>query len=113
MKQLDLATFIAVLHEMLGLALWPLVVLAVLATLAFVVVLMRDRGLRARRLLWSEAAGLAGGLGSLAVLLLVTDSQLADIGGPIDWFLVAAVVVVGAIGTTIAAYTLLGLARRA
>ncbi len=113
MKQLDAATFIAVLHEMLGLALWPLIVLAALATLAFAVVLVRDRGLRARRLLWSEAAGLGGGLAALFVLLLVTDSHLVDVGGPIDWLLVAAVVLVGAIGTTIAAYTLLGLARRA
>ena len=113
MKQLDAGTFIAVLHEMLGLALWPLLVLAALATLAFAVVLVRDRGLRARRLLWSEAAGLVGGVATIFVLLTVTDSHLVDIGGPIDWLLVAAVVLVGAIGTTIAAYTLLGLARRA
>jgi hypothetical protein len=113
MKQLDIATFVAVMQEMLGLAFWPLVVLAAAATAAFIVVLVLDRGVRARRLLWSEAAGLVGGIASMGVLLGVTGSHLADIGGPIDWLLVAAVVVVGAIGTTIAAYTVLGLARRA
>ena len=113
MKQIDLATILAVMQEMLGLALWPLLVLAAAVTLGFVGVVVRDRGLRPARLVWAEAIGLLGGVAALGVLLLVTDSQIGDIGGPIDWIMVAAVVLAGAAGTAIAAYAALGLLRRA
>lgn len=113
MKQLDLATIAAVMQEMLGLALWPLLALAAAVPLGVLAVLLRDRGLRPARLIWAQAIGLPGGVAALLLLLWVTDSQIGDIGGPIDWFVVAGVVLAGAIGTALAAYAALGLLRRA
>ena len=112
MKDLDLATLLAVFQEMLGFALWPLIALAVLVTLVFAVVLLRDRGIRARRLVWSEAAGVVGGVVAVLVMQAITNSGFGDIGGPIDWIVVAGIFLAGAVGTTMAAYAVLGLTRR-
>ncbi|MCC7427292.1 MAG: DUF5368 family protein [Alphaproteobacteria bacterium] len=111
MKEIDLATILAVFEEMLGPMLWVLVALALLATIAFVFVLVRDRGLRPRRLVWAEAAGVAGGIAAVLFMQFVTSSSFADIGGPIDWVLVAAIFAAGAIGTMVGIYALLGLGR--
>ncbi len=112
MKDLDFATLLAVFQEMLGPVLWELVAAAAAATLLFAWVLVRDRGLRARRLVWAELAGLAGGIAAVLFMLGVTQSRLADIGGPIDWVLVAAIFLVGGIGTIVAAYGIIGALRR-
>jgi drug/metabolite transporter (DMT)-like permease len=112
MKDLDLGTFLAVFQEMLGPLLWVLLAVAVLATLAFVLVLLRDQGLRPRRLVWSEVAGLVGGVGAVLFMQAVTHSGFADIGGPADWVLVALIFVLGAAGATVLTYAALGLARR-
>lgn len=116
MKELDVATFVAVFQEMLGGTLWALVALAALATLAFLWVLLRDRGVVARRLVWAEALGLVGGVAAVVVMFLVTNSGLRDLGGPVDWLLVVGIFAGGVIATTVGAYALLGLfapARRA
>jgi hypothetical protein len=42
----------------------------------------------------------------------VTDSGLSDIGGPIDWVLVAVIWTVGAIGSAILAYAAMGFMGR-
>jgi hypothetical protein len=112
MKELDIATFWAVFQEMLGPMLWVLVALAVTATVAFVVVLLRDHGLRARRLVWAEAAGVLGGVAAVLFMQAVTHSTFEDIGGPIDWVLVAGIFVAGAGGTMLGVYALLGVMRR-
>ncbi len=112
MKEIDVATLLAVFQEMLGPLLWVLIALAAAATVLFVWVLLRERGLRPRRLVWAELAGLAGGIAAVAFMLSVTQSQLADIGGPIDWVLVAAIFLAGGIGTVVAAYGVLGALRR-
>lgn len=112
MKEIDVATLLAVFQEMLGPLLWVLLALAAAATVLFVWVLLRERGLRPRRLVWAELAGLAGGIAAVAFMLSVTQSQLDDIGGPIDWVLVAAIFLAGGIGTVVAAYGILGALRR-
>ncbi|MBR0681408.1 DUF5368 domain-containing protein [Roseomonas eburnea] len=109
MKELDIGTFVAVLQEMMGPLLWVILVAAALATLGFVYVLVRDRGLVARRLVWSEALGVIGGVGGVLLMHEITHSDFADIGGPIDWVVVAAIFVLGAVGTVVGAYTVLGL----
>jgi hypothetical protein len=111
MKSVDLATILAVFQEMLGWTLWPLLALAALVTLAFAYVLLRDRGLRPRRLVWSEAAGVLGGIAAVLVMQAVTSSGFADIGGPIDWIVVAGIFLAGLIGATMAAYAALGLGK--
>lgn len=109
MKQLDIATLLAVFQEMLGPWLWVGLAAAAVATLAFLFVLVRDRGLVAARLVWAEAAGVAGGAAAVLIMFAVTHSGFSDIGGPIDWVLVAVIFVAGAVGTIVGAYALLGL----
>lgn len=109
MKDLDIATLLAVFQEMLGWTLWPLIALAVLATLAFLFVLLRDRGVVPGRLVWAEALGVAGGVAAVMVMFAVTNSGLGDLGGPVDWLLVVGIFAMGLIGTAIGAYALFGL----
>lgn len=112
MKTLDLSVFISVLSEMLGPLLWILVAVAALGTAALVAVLIRDRGVSSARLVRSELCGLVGGFAAVGFMQAVTHSGLGDIGGPIDWILVALIWLAGAIGATILCYALLGLLQR-
>lgn len=112
MKDLDISVFIAVFQEMLGPALWLLVAIAVLGVLAFLFLLVRDRGLFSRRLIGAEVLGVFGGVLALIIMWLVTDSSLFDVGGPIDWVLVAVIWTVGAIGSAILAYVALSYLNR-
>ncbi|MCU0985348.1 MAG: DUF5368 domain-containing protein [Acetobacteraceae bacterium] len=113
MKELDIGTLIAVFHEMLGPWLYVAAAAAVIATLAFLWVLVRDRGIVSGRLIWSEVLGIAGGVAAVLVMHAVTNSGFRDIGGPIDWVLTALIFLAGAVGTVVGAYALMGLLRRA
>lgn len=109
MKDLDPAVFIAVLQEILGLFFRPLVAFVVIVAAAFLYVRVRDRGVVSARFLWSEVVGLLGGVVAIWFTFFITSSNLADIGGPIDWVLLIVLFVLGAIGGTIATYVVLGL----
>jgi hypothetical protein len=109
MKDLDLATLVAVFQEMLGWTLWAVVAASVAATLAFAYVLLRDRGVVPARMVRAELAGLLGGVGAVTAMFLVTNSSPRDMGGPIDWLLAVGIFVAGLVGATIGAYALLGL----
>jgi 4-amino-4-deoxy-L-arabinose transferase-like glycosyltransferase len=109
MKELDLWVFVAVFEEMLGPWLWVTLGVAALAVIGLVYVLLRDRGLHARRLLWSQVAGVFGGVAAVLVMQRVTHSGFNDIGGPIDWVLGIAIFAAGAVGTLMASYALLGI----
>jgi carbon starvation protein CstA len=109
MKDLDLATLIAVFQEMLGWTLWPIIALALLASVAFLWVVLRDRSLLSRRLVWAEICGLGGGIAAVLIMQRVTHSGFADLGGPIDWLLVFGIFVFGAIGAALGFYALFGL----
>ncbi|WP_291295205.1 DUF5368 domain-containing protein [Elioraea sp.] len=113
MKELDIGTFVAVFQEMLGPWLWVIAALAVAATVLLAVVLLRDRGVVSRRLLWAEGAGLVGGVAAVLVMQAVTNSGFRDIGGPIDWVLIALIFAAGAVGATMGVYGLMGMLRRA
>lgn len=113
MKELDLATLVAVFEEMLGWTLWPIVAACVLATLAFLYVVVRDRGIVAGRMLRAELLGVLGGVAAVAVMFVVTSSSPADLGGPIDWLLVVGIFAGGLIGAAIASYAAMGLFARA
>ena len=57
MQELTFTTLIAVLQEMFGSGLfWTLVVVAVLVTLAYLYVLLRDRAVSWRKFLWAQVA---------------------------------------------------------
>lgn len=109
MKELDVGTFVAVFHEMLGPWLWVIAALAVVATLLLAIVLVRDRGIVSRRLVWAEVAGLGGGVAAVLVMQGVTHSGFSDIGGPVDWVLIALIFAAGAAGATIGVYGVMGL----
>lgn len=108
MQQLDPMTFLAVFQEMLGF--WFHVILAVvlLTTLLFVRAVLREHGLSARRLVWSQVLGLAGGIGALLFMWAVTHSSWRDIGGPVDLLLVAGIYLAGWAGSTMLFYAVTG-----
>ena len=116
MKELDPLILLAVFQEMLGAWLWPLIAVAMLGMLAFVLLLVRDRGLRARRLVGAQALALPGGALALWIMASVSSSGFTDAAGPADWILITLVFMLGAVGASIVAYTLagwLGLGARA
>lgn len=111
MKEFDPLILIAVFSEMLGPLLWVLVAIVVVGTLAFLGLLVRERKLFSRRLMWSQLAGLFGGVMSLVIMARVSASGYSDAVGPADWILLFVVFTVGAIGTTVIAYTITGWTR--
>jgi Family of unknown function (DUF5368) len=108
MKEMDPLVFLAVFQEMLGPLLWVLIFLAVAATLAFLILLVREKGIVAKRLVRAELFGLLGGVLALVLMARVSSSGFTDAGGPADWFLIALVFGAGLIGTVILVYALLG-----
>ncbi len=109
MQNFDPAMFVAVLYEMLGPLLWLIVAGSIAATAVFVWLLIRDRGLVSRRFVASELAGVAGGFAAVLFMQIITHSRITDVGGPVDWLLVALIWLIGAGGTTVLVYDLWGL----
>jgi hypothetical protein len=112
MKELDLSVFLAVFEEMFGIWLWIGLGGVVVAIVALIVVLVRDHGIRPRRLVWAEVVAVAGGVAAVLIMQQVTHSGFRDIGGPIDWVVGIAIFGAGAVGTLVAVYAALGLTRR-
>ena len=108
MKELDPFILLAVFQEMLGPLLWFLLAVVVLGLVAFVALLVREKGLVSRRLVRSEALGIVGGALALVLMAKVSSSGFTDAGGPADWFLIALVFGAGLLGSTILIYTLTG-----
>lgn len=108
MRELDPFVLFAVVQEMLGAWLWLLLALIALGTVAFIALLVRERRLISRRLMWSQAGGVAGGILALALMVEVSSSGYTDVGGPADWFLVALVFCLGLIGSAVVFYTISG-----
>ena len=108
MKELDPFILLAVFQEMLGPLLWILLAVVVLGLVAFVALLVREKGLVSRRLVRSEALGIVGGALALVLMAKVSSSGFTDAGGPADWFLIALVFGAGLLGSTILIYTLTG-----
>jgi len=104
MKELDPFVVLAVFQEMLGALLWPLLVIILVGTAAFVTLLIRERRLVARRLVWAQALGVPGGVLALVLMAWVSSSGFTDAGGPADWVLIALVFGVGLVGSTILFY---------
>jgi len=109
MKDFDIGTLVAVLRELLGPWLWVSLGVAAVAAVAFLYVVVRDRGVVPSRLVWSEVVAIGGVVAAVLITQRVTHSGFSDLGGPIDWVLLAALFIAGAIGTLIAAYAAFGL----
>ncbi|MFJ5483707.1 DUF5368 domain-containing protein [Pectobacterium actinidiae] len=108
MKELDPLIVLAVFEEMLGPQLWLLMAVIVLGTLAFLVLLIRERGVASRRLVRSQALGVVGGALALVLMAQVSSSGFTDAGGPVDWLLIALVFGLGLAGSAILFYTATG-----
>jgi drug/metabolite transporter (DMT)-like permease len=112
MQDLTPETLIAVLEEIFGRGLfWGLVAAAVLVTVAYVYVLVRDRAISWRKFLLAQLAMPFGAIAAVWFVLFMTDSQLRDMGGPVDVIVLLAIAVVGAAGTAILVYTVQSLVR--
>ena len=108
MKELDPLILLSVFQEMLGALLWPLVAIMVLGTLAFMLLLVRERKIVSRRFVRSHALGLIGGVFALMLMANVSSSGFTDAGGPADWLLIALVFGLGLVGAAIVFYTIAG-----
>lgn len=109
MKEMDPLVFWYVFQEMLGAPLlWLLIILIVGGTLAFGLLLFKERTIVSRRLVRAQAIGLLGGVVALVLMAKVSSSGFTDAGGPADWFLIALVFGLGAVGSTVLGYTVAG-----
>lgn len=107
MQELTLSTLIAVFEEVFGRGLfWAMVAAAALITLAYLYVLIRDRAVSWRKFLLAQLAMPVGAVAAVVFVMAVTDSGLADIGGPIDVVMLLAVAALGAVGMAVLVYTL-------
>lgn len=114
MKELTPGMMIAVFEEIFGPFLfWAMVAIAVLITLAYLYVLIRDRSMHMRKFLFAQLSMPLGAVAAVWFVQAVTHSNYADLGGPIDAIIYLAVALVGAIGTAILVYTLQSLFRGA
>lgn len=112
MKNLDPIIMFYVFQEMLGTPLLVLLMaIIIVGTLAFVGLLVRERGIVATRMMRSQLLGVLGGVLALALMARVSSSGFTDAGGPADWFLIALVFGCGLIGTTAITYGALGWLR--
>ncbi|NYS23360.1 DUF5368 domain-containing protein [Rhodobacteraceae bacterium 2376] len=112
MEEFSLLTMIAVFEEMFGIALfWIMVSVAVVITAAWVFVLVRDRSLSFRKYLVAQLSMPFGAVAAVWFVLWITNSGLADIGGPIDWLVLLGVAALGAVGLGILVYVVQSLMR--
>lgn len=108
MNDLDPLVLLAVFQEMLGPLLWVLLAVVLVGLAAFVVLLVREKRIVSRRLVWSQALGVVGGALSLVLMAKVSSSGFTDAGGPADWLLIAMVFGAGLVGATLLVYTAAG-----
>lgn len=107
MKELTLGTLIAVFEEVFGRGLfWAMVIVAVLVTLAYLYVLIRDRSVSWRKFLLAQLSMPVGAVAAVLFVQAVTQSGFSDLGGPVDVIVLLGVAVVGAVGMAILVYTL-------
>ncbi len=113
MEEFSLMTLIAVFEEMFGRALWwVLVAVAAVITLAWLYVLIRDRAVSWRKFLLAQLSMPVGAVLAVIFVLWVTNSSLADIGGPIDVIVLLGVAVLGAVGLSILVYVAQSLLKK-
>lgn len=107
MKELTLETLVAVFEEIFGYGLfWAMVAAAVLITVGYLYVLIRDRHVSMRKFLLAQLSMPIGAIAAVLFVQAMTDSHFRDLGGPIDWIVLLAVALVGAIGFAILVYTI-------
>jgi len=112
MNELTPETLIAVLEEIFGRGLfWAIIVAAFVVTLAYVFVLIRDRAVSWRKFLWAQLAMPFGAIAAVWFVLFMTDSELRDMGGPVDVIVLLGIAMIGAVGIAVLFYTIQSLVR--
>jgi len=97
---------IAVFEEIFGRGLfWAMVIAAVLVTITFLFVLVRDRSVSWRKFLLAQLAMPVGAIAAVVFVQAITESDFSDIGGPIDVIVLLGIAVLGALGMAIFVYT--------
>lgn len=106
MKELTLGTLIAVFEEIFGRGLfWAMVVAAVIVTLAYVYVLIRDRHISWRKFLLAQLSMPFGAVAAVWFVLAMTHSHLRNMGGAIDVIVLLMIAAGGAVGAAVLVYT--------
>lgn len=106
MKDLTFQTLIAVFEEIFGRGLfWTMVAVAVLITLTYLYVLIRDRSVSWKKFLLAQLSMPFGAVAAIWFVMAMTHSRLGDIGGPVDVIVLLAVAAAGAVGMAILVYT--------
>lgn len=106
MKELTFGTLIAVFEEIFGRGLfWAMVAAAVLVTLGYIYVLVRDRSVSWRKFLLAQLSMPFGAVAAVLFVQAMTNSHLRDIGGPVDLIVLLGVAGIGAVGAAILVYT--------
>jgi len=112
MEQLTLETMIAVFEEIFGRTLfWAMVAAAVVVTLLYIFVLIRDRAMSMRKFLVAQLSMPVGAIAAVVFVQRMTNSNLRDIGGPVDVVVLLGVAAMGAVGAAILVYTAQSLFR--
>ena len=106
MKDLTFGTMIAVFEEIFGRWLfWGMVAAAIVVTVAYLYVLIRDRRISWRKFLLAQLSMPIGAVLAVWFVMRVTHSRLTDLGGPIDVIVFLAIAAAGAVGAAILVYT--------
>ncbi|KQI71496.1 hypothetical protein AN191_12845 [Loktanella sp. 5RATIMAR09] len=112
MEQLTFETMLAVFEEIFGRGLfWAMVAAAVVVTLVYIYVLIRDRSMSMRKFLVAQLSMPVGAVAAVVFVQAMTHSHLRDIGGPVDVIVLLGVAAMGAIGIAILVYTAQSLIR--
>ncbi len=107
MKDMTFETLIAVFEEIFGRSLfWVMVAVAVVVTLGYLFVLIRDRSISWKKFLFAQLSMPVGAVLAIWFVMVMTESRLTDLGGPVDIIVFLGIAVTGAIGMAILVYTL-------
>lgn len=106
MKELTLETLFAVFEEIFGAGLfWAMVAVAAVITVAYLYVLVRDRTMSMKKFLIAQLSMPIGAVAAVWFVMVMTNSAMSDIGGPVDWIVLLGVAAMGAVGIAILVYT--------
>ncbi|QFS84031.1 hypothetical protein FIU97_14850 [Roseivivax sp. THAF40] len=112
MKDMTFGTLIAVFEEIFGRGLfWAMVAAALLVTLAYLYVLVRDRAVSWRKFLIAQLSMPLGAVLAVWFVMVMTQSHLSDLGGPVDLIVFLGIGAMGAVGMAILVYVLESLLR--
>jgi len=107
MKDLTFGTLIAVFEEIFGRGLfWLMVAGALLVTLAYLFVLIRDRAVSWKKFLIAQLSMPIGAVLAVWFVMVMTKSKLSDLGGPVDLIVFLGIAAAGAVGMAVLVYTL-------